>query len=88
MGSGDENGIVFASTKSVVTENGKIINHNTRFYLAPAAVEYLRFMPLVYGLCLLRFKHFVRGKKVDALQNVCIPANCQSWRQLSINPCF
>ena len=40
-------------------------------------------MPLVYGLCTLRFKHFVRGKKVDALQNVCIPADCQSWRQLT-----
>ena len=37
---------------------------------------------------MLRFKHFVRGKKVDALQNVCITADCQSWRQLSINPCW
>ena len=36
---------------------------------------------------MLRFKHFVREKKFDALQNVCIPADCQSWRQLSINPC-
>ena len=44
-------------------------------------------MPLVYGLCLLRFKHFVRVEKVGALQKVCIPADCQSWRQLSINPC-
>ena len=43
-------------------------------------------MSLVYGLCILRFKHFVRGKKFDALQNVYIPADCQSWRYLSINP--
>ena len=44
-------------------------------------------MSLVYGFCMVRFKHFVRGKKFDALQNVYIPADCQSWRQLSINPC-
>ena len=47
-------------------------------------------MSLGYGLCMLRFKHFVelRGKKFDTLQNVYIPADCQSWRQLSINPCL
>ena len=44
-------------------------------------------MSLVYGLCMLRFKHFVRGKKFEVLQNVYITADCQSWRQLSINPC-
>ena len=44
-------------------------------------------MFLVYGSCTLHLKHFVRGKKFDALQNVCIPADCQSGRQLSINPC-
>ena len=43
-------------------------------------------MSLVYSLCILRFKHFARGKKFDALQNVYIPADCQSWRYLSINP--
>ena len=42
-------------------------------------------MSLVYGFCMLRFKHFVRRKKFDVLQNVYIPADCQSWRQLSIN---
>ena len=35
---------------------------------------------------MLRFINFVRGKKFDALQNVYIPADCQRWRQLSINP--
>ena len=29
--------------------------------VAPAAVEDLRFIPLVYGLCMLRFKDFVQS---------------------------
>ena len=74
--------VVFASTKSVVlpisteqkTEK-KIINHNTRLYLSSAALEDLRFMSLVYGLCMLRFKHFVRGKKFDDFRNDYIPAD-------------
>ena len=62
------------------------MNQNARLFLAPAAVEfmYLRFMPLVYALCMLLFKHFARGKKVDALQNVCIPVDCQSWRHSKV----
>ena len=36
---------------------------------------------------MLRFKHFVRGKKFDFLQTVYIPVECQSWHQLLINLC-
>ena len=32
-------------------------------------------MSLVYGLCMLDFKHIFRGKKFDDLQNVYISAD-------------
>ena len=67
---------MLASTKYIVLliSNRKWKNNQLQdlTYVSPAAVEDLRFMSLVYGLCIhvLCFKHFVRGKKFNALQNV------------------
>ena len=52
--------------------------------VSPAAVENFTIVFSIWFV--LRFKHFARVKKFDVLQNVYIPAECHSWRQLSINP--
>ena len=50
----------------------------------------LRFMSLVYGLCFASNILFTGSNLPDILQNIYIPADCESWCQLHvfIKPCW